>query len=51
MFRKTVAITSFTLQIHPTPKVFGLLLVVTALAHMTPNFHKLKATPRHPRTG
>jgi hypothetical protein len=35
--------TSFTLQMHPVHKVFGLLLVVTAVAHITLNFRSLKA--------
>lgn len=35
--------TSFTLQMHPVHKLFGLLLVVTALAHITLNFRSLKA--------
>ncbi|MBU1359746.1 MAG: DUF4405 domain-containing protein [Gammaproteobacteria bacterium] len=35
--------TSFTLQMHPVHKVFGLLMVVTALAHITFNFRSLKA--------
>lgn len=35
--------TSFTLQMHPVHKVFGLVLVLTALAHITLNFRSLKA--------
>ena len=35
--------TSFTLQMHPVHKLFGLLLVITALAHITLNFRSLKA--------
>ena len=34
--------TSFTLQMHPVHKLFGLVLVVTALAHITLNFRSLK---------
>ena len=35
--------TSFTLQMHPVHKVFGLLMVATALAHIAYNFRSLKA--------
>lgn len=35
--------TSFTLQMHPVHKVFGLLLVLAAIAHITLNFRSLKA--------
>ncbi|KAF0864003.1 MAG: hypothetical protein WBH22_17535 [Pseudomonas mandelii] len=35
--------TSFTLQMHPVHKVFGLVLVLTALAHITLNFRSLRA--------
>lgn len=35
--------TSFTLQMHPVHKVFGLVLVPTALAHITLNFRSLRA--------
>ena len=35
--------TSFTLQMHPVHKVFGLLMVATALAHITLNVRSLKA--------
>lgn len=34
--------TSFTLQMHPVHKVFGLLLVAAAIAHITLNFRGLK---------
>lgn len=33
---------SFTLQMHPVHKVFGLLLVIAAIAHITLNFRSLK---------
>ncbi|MGB0134698.1 DUF4405 domain-containing protein [Dokdonella sp.] len=35
--------TSFTLQMHPVHKVFGVLLVLAAIAHITLNFRSLKA--------
>jgi|APTNR8051073442_1049403.scaffolds.fasta_scaffold01691_5 cytochrome b561 len=38
-----VSRSSFTLQMHPVHKLFGLVLVVTALAHITLNFRSLKA--------
>ena len=34
---------SFTIQMHPVHKVFGLLMVATALAHIAYNFRSLKA--------
>lgn len=33
--------TSFTLQMHPVHKLFGLLLVVAAVSHITLNFKSL----------
>ena len=33
---------SFTLQMHPVHKVFGLLLVLAAIAHITLNVRSLK---------
>lgn len=34
---------SFTLQMHPVHKLFGLILVVAAVAHIVLNFRGLKA--------
>lgn len=34
---------SFTLQMHPVHKLFGVVMVVSALAHMTLNFKSIKA--------
>lgn len=35
--------TSFTLQMHPVHKLFGIIMIITALAHITLNFRGLKA--------
>jgi hypothetical protein len=34
---------SFTIQMHPVHKVFGLLMVIAAIAHITLNFRSIKA--------
>ena len=34
--------TSFTIQMHPVHKVFGILLVIAAIAHISYNFKSLK---------
>lgn len=34
---------SFTLQMHPVHKLFGLLMVISAVAHLTLNFRSIKA--------
>src|SRR5512134_563895 len=34
---------SFTIQMHPVHKVFGLLMVIAAIAHLTLNFRSIKA--------
>lgn len=34
---------SFTIQMHPVHKLFGVLLIVAAIAHMTLNFRNIKA--------
>ena len=41
---------SFTLQMHPVHKLFGLVMIAAVLAHMTLNFHSLKMHLR-PRSG
>lgn len=34
---------SFTIQMHPVHKLFGILMVAAALAHLTLNFRSIKA--------
>lgn len=34
---------SFTIQIHPVHKLFGLLMIVSAIAHITLNLNSIKA--------
>ncbi len=34
---------SFTIQMHPVHKLFGLLLIVSAIAHITLNFNGIRA--------
>lgn len=34
---------SFTIQMHPVHKLFGLLMIVTAIAHITLNFRSIQA--------
>lgn len=34
---------SFTIQMHPVHKLFGLLMVISAIAHITLNFKSIKA--------
>ena len=34
---------SFTLQMHPVHKLFGLVMVASAIAHLTLNFRSIKA--------
>ncbi len=41
---------SFTMQMHPVHKLFGILMVLSAVAHMTLNFHSITAHIRS-RTG
>ena len=36
-----IAKTSFTIQMHPVHKLFGLLLVLAALSHITLNYRQL----------
>lgn len=33
---------SFTIQMHPVHKLFGLLMVVSAIAHLTLNFRNIR---------
>lgn len=34
---------SFTIRMHPVHKLFGLLMIVSAIAHITLNFNSIKA--------
>lgn len=34
---------SFTIQMHPVHKLFGLLMVISAIAHISLNFRSIKA--------
>ncbi len=37
---------SFTIQMHPVHKLFGVLMVLSAIAHITLNFKSIKAHVR-----
>lgn len=41
---------SFTLQMHPVHKLFGLVMIAAAIAHMTFNFHSIRMHLQ-PRSG
>jgi cytochrome b561 len=41
---------SFTIQMHPVHKLFGLVMIAAAVTHMTLNFHSLRMHLR-PRSG